>query len=854
MADIYKLAQQISRERNPFETDNFSNVMQVLSFMQTSKDKLDVSNRQQIFDLASLTERANNLEALENVQNMTDNLHVGSKLQPNKDFLNSAIENKTAQYNASLPAFKKVSSSFGLGDPSKDKYNFTVDKILNLKIDDTPEGKAGIDFLTSEIEETGIMMHNLKNAIDGKFNYSKYSNVPLQSAYDKVKIYNDTLQETMKAVPGGISPEEANVIFFGDYAEAQKKRLSSITSSMSKEQTKLSSLKRKLVTVQNDYRKELARAKEKSAGMDVLFGDEFNKDAFAPVFTEEEKAKGAPEGDAVTFKDITDFYTKEIDSIENSDYGTMKAYTKEYNFWSPSALPDVTKGKVGHVGGRLKTEGEVSEVTGAVRSREEMVKNKLYQKMLVEDGKFGRIDDGTKAPLYPGEEYEVDLGKNSFGNKMTLLNSDMDRWFEQNPTATDDEVTEQLKKLKKEFGLDFDVEKKFAKYNVKEWNLSTETSVFEEKESKVDTPVLTDEFTKNQARMGKIEENLFKYRDEAGDMLGTTDYTDEDIEEATGGAKGEFGLLKDELSSLEQRNEAISGQMEKEQGMLPPVIVEGKKVEIGEDVGDLSKVKEGILDSDISKTVTAIGGAYGVAKTAPLVKRATVGLAKMTAKSAKHISSATRMSNENITNFLQSSNVDATIKKIQSLENKISDATARGAKGSADAYKKQLNKLIKDRSKTLASTYKVRPQDIERLLDAKNRNKWNIFKAKRNITTRFPKLAKGIGAALIYGDIVDTALGTDMGTAEKLATGYATEKMVVDKFLPKVKKMITSKKGRDFLIKKVGRKGLKTLGSTVAKGRLFGGYGVAAAGVAGTYLAAMDIYNAIMNYKEEGTE
>ena len=64
---------------------------------------------------------------------------VGNQNEIYKQSLDNLIGTKTQRYNAALPDYKEIANSFNLvgqmgpeGKPLDDKYNFTVDKILNL--------------------------------------------------------------------------------------------------------------------------------------------------------------------------------------------------------------------------------------------------------------------------------------------------------------------------------------------------------------------------------------------------------------------------------------------------------------------------------------------------------------------------------------------------------------------------------------------------------------------------------------------------------------------------------------------------------------------------------------------------
>ena len=328
MASIQDLVQQKVKQsqsgQNQFADPTAGTIFDIIKMIESNKDKANIQDRQLLIDVNQLSVGASSPTEFENISNVLNNLSPSPELQPIQQSLLTGIENKTAIYNSALPHFQEVAASFGKGDPRLDKYTFTKGKILNLKASDTPEGKKGLDFLRTEIERVGLMKEHLNNAKG--FNYAKHSNIPMKSVIDKVDKYYETLNEAFLAAPGGISPREANAIFFGDYGDVQKQRISFITGQMEDERTRVNSLKRKLVSTQNSYRAEVARAQTGGGGI--------NTAAFFPDFTEDEQSKGAPTGDSATYKDIVDFYVKEIDDIENSEHGTLKALKTEYNFWS----------------------------------------------------------------------------------------------------------------------------------------------------------------------------------------------------------------------------------------------------------------------------------------------------------------------------------------------------------------------------------------------------------------------------------------------------------------------------------------------------------------------------------------
>ena len=262
--------------------------------------------------------------------------------------------------------------------------------------------------------------------------------------------------------------------------------------------------------------------------------------------------------------------------------------------------------------------------------------------------------------------------------------------------------------------------------------------------------------------------------------------------------------------------------------------------------GKLGDIAIGVLDTDLGKAGIVLGTGAAVTNI-DNVGKAVNYLKTNTAKAVKHIQVATNFTAPQITEFLESKQVKDTIKKIEGLEDKISNST-----GKQKAYwKRQLSKVMQGRSAYWAKKLKVDPKKVDMLWSSASRNKWNIFNIKEGIVRGAPKLMKAIGNKYVIGNIVNELIpGADMGIVSQLAVGYGGEK-VAKSMLTKIGKIVSSPKGRKFLVKKLGAKVARKLIATQTAGSVVPVWGNVAMGVVGAGLVAKDVYDFIQSYEEE---
>ena len=288
-------------------------------------------------------------------------------------------------------------------------------------------------------------------------------------------------------------------------------------------------------------------------------------------------------------------------------------------------------------------------------------------------------------------------------------------------------------------------------------------------------------------------------------------------------------------------NEALQESVEGE-------IVEGDDEGVKDEgfAGKLGDIAIGALDTDLGKAGIVLGTGAAVTNI-DNVGKAVNYLKTNTAKAVKHIQVATNFTAPQITEFLESKQVKDTIKRIEGLEDKISNST-----GKQKAYwKRQLSKVTQGRSAYWAKKLKVDPKKVDMLWSSASRNKWNIFNIKEGIVRGAPKLMKAIGNKYVIGNIVNELIpGADMGIVSQLAVGYGGEK-VAKSMLTKIGKIVSSPKGRKFLVKKLGAKVARKLIATQTAGSVVPVWGNVAMGVVGAGLVAKDVYDFIQSYEEE---
>ena len=157
------------------------------------------------------------------------------------------------------------------------------------------------------------------------------------------------------------------------------------------------------------------------------------------------------------------------------------------------------------------------------------------------------------------------------------------------------------------------------------------------------------------------------------------------------------------------------------------------------------------LDTDLGKAGIVLGTGAAVTNI-DNVGKAVNYLKTNTAKAVKHIQVATNFTAPQITEFLESKQVKDTIKRIEGLEDKISNST-----GKQKAYwKRQLSKVTQGRSAYWAKKLKVDPKKVDMLWSSASRNKWNIFNIKEGIVRGAPKLMKAIGNKYVIGNCFST--------------------------------------------------------------------------------------------------
>ena len=293
-----------------------------------------------------------------------------------------------------------------------------------------------------------------------------------------------------------------------------------------------------------------------------------------------------------------------------------------------------------------------------------------------------------------------------------------------------------------------------------------------------------------------------------------------------------------------------------------------EEFEVSENAPTEQGALQGILDSDYTDFALDVAK-WGALSQADKIAIGTWNLTKGIGKSAQFISTASRMSIPNITKFLESDVVKSSLDTIAKKQAQI-DNLAPGAHGSRAKLTKDLDDMIKKTSKNLASTYKVREIDMDRLL--RNPNRWNWMKYKANIYTKVGSGAGKIGSNIILGEIVKGQLEArtdyEVGTAaeyilpegfsrtgellETVGLGYATKKVIDKTFIPRLFKMIVSEKGKKVLKEKLSLKAYRNLLGASKVAKKFGRFGAFAAAAYGGYTLGADIVDAVNNFTEEG--
>ena len=304
-------------------------------------------------------------------------------------------------------------------------------------------------------------------------------------------------------------------------------------------------------------------------------------------------------------------------------------------------------------------------------------------------------------------------------------------------------------------------------------------------------------------------------------------------------------------------------------GLDTPSRTEAAEVLAGtKDITDVTKVKEtkedttlGMSDTDWSN-VTDAGKVFAVGvgvSQADKIASGTKYLAKNTAKGMGYIKSAGRLTDPQVQEFLKSKSVKNTSKHLDKLEERLK---TKGLKErSPETYKdikSQINKIKNNQTKYWAKKFGVGEEDIARLYKTGNRKKWNVFKMKQNLKSKYPKiLGKHLGkygVGSMINDAVEWGLGVEVGgktgVALDYATGHYAEKAVTKKFLPQLTKILTTDKGQKVLAKFMTKQAAKNL-TRQAVGTAVPFWGNIAMGLVGAGMTAWDIHQLIKSYNEE---
>ena len=215
-------------------------------------------------------------------------------------------------------------------------------------------------------------------------------------------------------------------------------------------------------------------------------------------------------------------------------------------------------------------------------------------------------------------------------------------------------------------------------------------------------------------------------------------------------------------------------QLAKERGMTVEEykiasagIDEEEKVSKVEEVTGLTSDDYKEVSGDIKKTTGGVAFMYGLSKADKVVEGGK-WVANKTNKSARYIKSAANLSNTQIDEFLNSKSVRNTMKHLDDLEAKLKDPdlekTMRQGNRPPETYesvRKKINKIKTNQAKYWAKKFNVDEEDIGRLLKSKNREKWNVFKMKRNLTRKFPSVAGKLGRGYTIGSLVTDIAGIE---------------------------------------------------------------------------------------------
>jgi hypothetical protein len=393
---------------------------------------------------------------------------------------------------------------------------------------------------------------------------------------------------------------------------------------------------------------------------------------------------------------------------------------------------------------------------------------------------------------------------------------------------------EDINKIEKEYNVDFEKTDPVGAAVTEEEQISEETSDAEYWKSQQVDQTADVSYWEDSAK----EQGDSSYWDNIGDKLAKDDSFWKDV----GGKPS-----KDELKYWED-----------------------KKTDQSADLSYWDKYKAPL---QTTRDVALIGG--GAAAMFPeQTKKATQTIYNKTKKAASWVKTATNFSAKDTDKLMKLQNQDKTVrgtmKSINKLEDKLENT--KDSKKRAD-IKKQIStrktNLVDDISKKMNKD----PKDVSRMMKKDNLSKWNIVNVKDNLTRKLPKkvadivykvkpVAKvGAGVGLGIGQVrtgqaVADAFGLDLGegfipdvaeAAVGTTAAHQAVKQTTKRFLPKLGKMLVSDKGKEFLIKKLGKKAVAKIGTSVLAG---GGIASLATGIIGLGLTARDIYKAVTEFEE----
>jgi len=309
---------------------------------------------------------------------------------------------------------------------------------------------------------------------------------------------------------------------------------------------------------------------------------------------------------------------------------------------------------------------------------------------------------------------------------------------------------------------------------------------------------------------------------------------------------------------------------------------------------DTEEGDEGGIDfGKITAGVVLTGAA---ASTEP-VQKVGKAIVKATKDGAKYLSTAYNISAKDIPVLTKEINnkkgsIRVALDKIKNLEEKIKTIDSKNRvknKGFSfidksidtakdDPYRtkrlnitNKINAIKKDMVEKTAKRFKIKPEDVARMLSNKEMSKWNPVKVKDYFMNKFPKAtkefyktskivkgAKGLAQYRAGAELADLS-GIDLGegfiaeTAEDVTATAAATKALNEagkRFIPKLKSIATSPKGRQAIIKLLGERVGKNLIKQAA-GSAVPGIGNIAMTLTGAVLGIKDFIQFVFSYNEE---